>query len=83
MEHVFLTDFEFALFKQVVLYNPYVGEASLSYGYESSGKICASSNFSDYADPFGEGDVIGAYLVCINSTILDAISSKNQESAEH
>lgn len=43
--------------------NAIVGEASLSYGYESSGKICASSNFADYADPFGEGDIIGVYLV--------------------
>ena len=41
----------------------FVGEAGLSYGYESTGKICASSNFADYADPFGEGDIIGAYLV--------------------
>ena len=40
-----------------------LGEASLSYGYESTGKICASSNFSDYADAFAEGDIIGAYLV--------------------
>eukprot|EP00794_Sanderia_malayensis_P017867 gene17867-19648_t len=39
-----------------------LGEASLSYGYESSGKICTSSNFSDYADPFGEGDIIGAFI---------------------
>lgn len=50
--------------KVVLLYFT-IGEASLSYGYESSGKICASSNFAEYADPFGEGDIIGVYLVSI------------------
>jgi len=39
-----------------------LGEASLSYGYESSGKVCASSSFFDYGEAFEEGDVIGTYL---------------------
>lgn len=39
-----------------------LGESSLSYGYESSGKVCASSSFFDYGEEFGEGDVIGTYL---------------------
>ena len=47
------------------------GEASLSYGYESSGKICASSNFADYADPFGEGDIIGVYLVSMSCLVCN------------
>ena len=39
-----------------------LGESSLSYGYESTGKVCASSSFFDYGESFGEGDVIGTYL---------------------
>jgi len=39
-----------------------LGESSLSYGYESTGKVCASSSFFDYGTVFGEGDVIGTYL---------------------
>ena len=39
-----------------------LGESSLSYGYESSGKVCASSSFFEYGESFSEGDVIGTYL---------------------
>lgn len=39
-----------------------LGESSLSYGFESTGKVCASSSFFDYGTAFGEGDVIGTYL---------------------
>lgn len=41
----------------------FIGEDSLSYGYDSSGKSCSASNFSDYGVTFTEGDVIGCYLV--------------------
>lgn len=39
-----------------------LGEASSSYGYESTGKVCASSSFFNYGTTFDEGDVIGTYL---------------------
>eukprot|EP00111_Clytia_hemisphaerica_P001230 TCONS_00003505-protein len=39
-----------------------LGESSSSYGYESTGKVCASSSFYTYGVTFGEGDVIGTYL---------------------
>lgn len=39
-----------------------LGEASLSYGFESTGKVCASSSFFQYGVEFGVGDVIGTYL---------------------
>jgi len=39
-----------------------LGESALSYGYESTGKVCASSSFFAYGEEFGEGDVIGTYL---------------------
>ena len=42
--------------------NLQLGEASLSYGYESTGKVCASSSFFAYGQAFGEGDVVGAYI---------------------
>lgn len=42
--------------------NMQLGESSLSYGFESTGKVCASSSFFDYGTTFGEGDVIGTYL---------------------
>lgn len=34
----------------------------MSYGFESTGKVCASSSFFQYGVEFGEGDVIGTYL---------------------
>lgn len=39
-----------------------LGEDSISYGYDNSGKSCTASNFSDYGVTFTEGDVIGCYL---------------------
>lgn len=42
--------------------NLQLGEASLSYGFESTGKVCASSSFFQYGVEFGVGDVIGTYL---------------------
>ena len=39
-----------------------LGESSHSYGFESTGKVCASSKFFNYGECFGEGDVIGTYL---------------------
>jgi len=39
-----------------------LGESSLSYGFESTGKVCASSSFFEYGASFTEGDVIGTYL---------------------
>jgi len=42
--------------------NLQLGEASLSYGYESTGKVCASSSFFAYGQDFAEGDVVGAYI---------------------
>jgi len=42
--------------------NLQLGESSLSYGFESTGKVCASSSFFEYGEKFGEGDVIGTYL---------------------
>jgi len=42
--------------------NLQLGESSLSYGFESTGKVCASSSFFEYGEKFSEGDVIGTYL---------------------
>lgn len=42
--------------------NLMLGESSLSYGFESTGKVCASSSFFEYGESFAEGDVIGTYL---------------------
>ena len=42
--------------------NLMLGESSLSYGFESTGKVCASSSFFEYGADFSEGDVIGTYL---------------------
>merc|ERR1711962_1649212 len=42
--------------------NLMLGESSLSYGFESTGKVCASSSFFEYGASFAEGDVIGTYL---------------------
>merc|ERR1719427_2128700 len=42
--------------------NLMLGESSLSYGFESTGKVCASSSFFEYGASFTEGDVIGTYL---------------------
>jgi len=42
--------------------NLMLGESSLSYGFESTGKVCASSSFFEYGESFGEGDVIGTFL---------------------
>jgi len=39
-----------------------LGESSSSYGFESTGKVCASSSFFTYGVTFDEGDVIGTYL---------------------
>lgn len=39
-----------------------LGESSLSYGFESTGKVCASSSFFEYGEKFSKGDVIGTYL---------------------
>lgn len=42
--------------------NLQLGESSLSYGFESTGKVCASSSFFEYGEKFAENDVIGTYL---------------------
>merc|ERR1712168_435248 len=42
--------------------NLMLGESSLSYGFESTGKVCASSSFFEYGSSFAEGDVIGTFL---------------------
>lgn len=39
-----------------------LGESSHSYGYESTGKLCASSSFVEYGEKFETGDVIGTFL---------------------
>jgi len=39
-----------------------LGETEKSYGYESTGKLCASSSFVAYGETFGVGDVIGTFL---------------------
>lgn len=39
-----------------------LGESSHSYGYESTGKLCASSSFVEYGEAFETGDVIGTFL---------------------
>ncbi|XP_065655074.1 heterogeneous nuclear ribonucleoprotein U isoform X1 [Hydra vulgaris] len=39
-----------------------LGESTHSYGFESTGKVCASSKFFNYGESYKEGDVIGTYL---------------------
>lgn len=39
-----------------------LGETSLSYGYDSSGKKCTNDTFEEYGQPFNAEDVIGCLL---------------------
>lgn len=39
-----------------------LGEEPFSYGYGGTGKFSRNNKFSNYGEPYGEGDVIGALL---------------------
>lgn len=39
-----------------------LGEEPLSYGYDGTGKSCTKSEFKEYGNTFGEGDVITSFL---------------------
>lgn len=40
-----------------------LGEEELSFGYGGTGKASVNNKFNDFGEKFGEGDVIGCYLV--------------------
>lgn len=40
----------------------YLGEEPFSYGYGGTGKFSKNCKFSNYGEPYGEGDVVGALL---------------------
>lgn len=40
-----------------------LGEAPLSFGFDSNGKKCSDSKFEDYGKRYSLFDVIGVYLV--------------------
>ena len=40
-----------------------LGEEKDSYGYGGTGKASTECKFRDFGETFGEGDVIGSYLV--------------------
>lgn len=44
-----------------------IGEAPLSFGFDSNGKKCADSKFEEYGKRYGLFDVVGIYLVSIFS----------------
>ena len=41
-----------------------LGEALLSYGYGSTGKVVVNNRYNEYGETYGPGDVIGCYVVC-------------------
>ena len=40
-----------------------LGEALLSYGYGSTGKVVVNNRYNEYGETYGPGDVIGCYVV--------------------
>lgn len=40
-----------------------LGEALLSYGYGSTGKVVVNNRYTEYGEKYGPGDTIGCYLV--------------------
>ena len=40
-----------------------LGESPYSFGYQSNGRCCCDSQFVDYGEPYGVGDIITSYLV--------------------
>ena len=45
------------------MFLPISGEEPFSYGYGGTAKISDKCKFRNYGEKFGEGDVIGAYIV--------------------
>ena len=40
-----------------------LGEALLSYGYGSTGKVVVNNRYNEYGETYGPGDTIGCYVV--------------------
>ena len=49
-----------------------VGDDRFSYCYESTGKAVTRTNLEDYSEEFGQGDVIGCYIV--SKSIFQSVS---------
>ena len=51
-----------------------LGEALLSYGYGSTGKVVVNNRYTEYGEKYGPGDTIGCYLVCSLPSHFSCIS---------
>ncbi|XP_067941601.1 heterogeneous nuclear ribonucleoprotein U-like isoform X2 [Watersipora subatra] len=58
-----------------------LGETPYSFGYQSDGRCCCDSQFVDYGEPFGVGDIITSYLT-LNDDMVTISFSKNGEPAK-
>ena len=47
-----------------------LGEALLSYGYGSTGKVVVNNRYNEYGETYGPGDTIGCYVVRFLSPYL-------------